>query len=108
MAVEVCELATTTPWPRVRSRARSSPERCAMRARCGWCAANAQAAPRRAEHLCGGVMAPRLTYVIASAVLVLAEASPVARAQEPTRVQGLVTNDAPAVVRRVRRHRIVR
>jgi len=38
-------------------------------------------------------MAPRLTYVIASAVLVLAEASPVARAQEPTRVQGLVTND---------------
>ena len=38
-------------------------------------------------------MAPRVTYVIASAVLVLAASTHVARAQEPTRVQGLVTND---------------
>ena len=39
-------------------------------------------------------MATRVTYVLASAVLVLAASTHVARAQEPTRVQGLVTNDS--------------
>jgi len=39
-------------------------------------------------------MARRITYVLASAVLVLAASTHVARAQEPTRVQGLVTNDS--------------
>src|SRR5215204_3251520 len=38
-------------------------------------------------------MALRITYVLASAVFVLAASTHVARAQEPTRVQGLVTND---------------
>ena len=38
-------------------------------------------------------MATRVTYVLASAVIVLAASTHVARAQEPTRVQGLVTND---------------
>jgi TonB-linked SusC/RagA family outer membrane protein len=38
-------------------------------------------------------MATRITYALASAVLVLAASTHVARAQEPTRVQGLVTND---------------
>jgi TonB-linked SusC/RagA family outer membrane protein len=38
-------------------------------------------------------MAIRVTYVIASAVLAFAASTQVARAQEPTRVQGLVTND---------------
>ena len=38
-------------------------------------------------------MATRLMYVIASAVVALAASTPVAHAQEPTRVQGLVTND---------------
>ena len=38
-------------------------------------------------------MATRMTYVLASAVVVLAVSTHVARAQEPTRVQGLVTND---------------
>src|SRR5688572_25068485 len=39
-------------------------------------------------------MATRMTYVLASAVFVLAASTHEARAQEPTRVQGLVTNDA--------------
>jgi len=39
-------------------------------------------------------MATRMTYVLASAVFALAVSTHVARAQEPTRVQGLVTNDA--------------
>ena len=39
-------------------------------------------------------MATRMTYVLASAVFVLAVSTHEARAQEPTRVQGLVTNDA--------------
>ena len=38
-------------------------------------------------------MARRITYVLASAVFVLAASTHAARAQEPTRVQGLVTND---------------
>ena len=38
-------------------------------------------------------MATRVTYVIASALFALAASTHVARAQEPTRVQGLVTND---------------
>jgi TonB-linked SusC/RagA family outer membrane protein len=48
---------------------------------------------RPSEHLSGGVMATRVRYVIASAVLMLAASTQLARAQEPTRVQGLVTND---------------
>ena len=39
-------------------------------------------------------MASRVRYVIASAGLMLAASTPVAHAQEPTRVQGIVTNDA--------------
>jgi TonB-linked SusC/RagA family outer membrane protein len=39
-------------------------------------------------------MATRLTYVLASAVLALAASTHDAYAQEPTRVQGLVTNDS--------------
>jgi TonB-linked SusC/RagA family outer membrane protein len=39
-------------------------------------------------------MATRVTYVLASALVALAVSTNVARAQEPTRVQGLVTNDA--------------
>ncbi|HEX6052635.1 MAG TPA: TonB-dependent receptor plug domain-containing protein, partial [Gemmatimonadaceae bacterium] len=39
-------------------------------------------------------MATRVTYVLASAVLMLAASTPAARAQEPVRIQGLVTNDA--------------
>src|SRR5690242_8611275 len=39
-------------------------------------------------------MATRVTYVLASAMVALAVSTHVARAQEPTRVQGLVTNDA--------------
>ena len=38
-------------------------------------------------------MAPRVRYVIASAVVMLAASTQLALAQEPTRVQGLVTND---------------
>ena len=38
-------------------------------------------------------MAPRVRYVIASAGLMLAASTQLALAQEPTRVQGLVTND---------------
>jgi len=38
-------------------------------------------------------MATRVTYVIASAVTLLAASTQLALAQEPTRVQGLVTND---------------
>ncbi len=38
-------------------------------------------------------MAKRVTYVLASAVLMLAASTPAARAQEPVRVQGLVTTD---------------
>src|SRR5688500_18344814 len=39
-------------------------------------------------------MATRVTYVLASVVLLLAASTRAAHAQEPTRVQGLVTNDA--------------
>ena len=39
-------------------------------------------------------MATRVTYVLASVVLLLAASTRAALAQEPTRVQGLVTNDA--------------
>ena len=39
-------------------------------------------------------MATRVTYVLASALVALAASTHVARAQEPTRVQGLVTNDS--------------
>ena len=38
-------------------------------------------------------MATRITYVLASAVLMLAASTHAARAQEPIRVQGLVTNE---------------
>jgi TonB-linked SusC/RagA family outer membrane protein len=38
-------------------------------------------------------MAPRVMYVLASAVVAFAASTHVARAQAPTRVQGLVTND---------------
>ena len=38
-------------------------------------------------------MGPRITYVLASAVLMLAASTHAARAQEPIRVQGLVTNE---------------
>jgi len=38
-------------------------------------------------------MATRITYVLASAALALAASTQLALAQEPTRVQGLVTND---------------
>ena len=38
-------------------------------------------------------MATRVTYVLASTIVALAASTHVARAQQPTRVQGLVTND---------------